>query len=151
MEPPPRKDVQDDHSELGDAIAVLRAAEARGKAANERTARKPLDEDDEPVAAQPQARQRAQPRQPRADATPEPAPVAANESWSSRSQSVWPKVLGASALALVIGAGLGYVYGTTPELGASRAKIQLTAQGETQLKVERDLKGRRFTTSSASR
>lgn len=145
---PGNKRAPEQELSLDDALAVLHAAEARGKAANARSAREMVDEEDDESAADPAPirEQGLKPLSLRTEAPAAPAEsrarVAANESWSARSQSLWPKVLGAAVLALVIGTGLGYVYGTSPGAGASKGKIQVTPEGGTQLRYERELKGK---------
>jgi hypothetical protein len=73
---------------------------------------------------------------------PEKAPVAANESWSSRASSVWPKVGGAAVFALIVGAGVGFFFGKQPQMAPASAKIQTTAQGGAQLKIDQQLRQR---------
>jgi hypothetical protein len=124
---------------LDDAMAVLRAAEARGKVANERTARAIPRSDEQPGMDRQRTGAGSKPLPIRTEAPAAPEPVAANESWSTRSRDGWPKVLAAAAVALIVGGGLGYIYGTAPESGASKAKIQVTPDGGTRLKAAQEL------------
>ena len=138
----PREDKEQNLS-FEDAMATLRASEARGKAAAVSTERA---EKDEPVRFEGQPQRPApEPRQSTWQASPDipPAePLAANESWTARSRQVWPKVAVAAALALFVGTAVGYLAGKTPSAEASRASIATTPEGGAQLRFDYNLNKR---------
>ena len=155
---------------IDEAMAILRAAEPRNAPANDRPIRAKIDEDAPSRVSPARAAIRPLPRETAGassplryaqderlqslsplhgrnepldrDAAPEKARVAANESWSARASSVWPKVAGAAVFALIVGAGVGFFFGQQPQLPPASAKIQTTAQGGAQLKIDQQLSQR---------
>jgi hypothetical protein len=139
---------------IDEAMAILRAAEPRNSPGNDRTIRAKIDEaapsqvSPARAAFKPLPGERAGPSTPlryaqdERLAAPEKAPVAANESWSSRASSVWPKVAGAAVFALIVGSGVGFFFGKQPQMPPASAKIQTTAQGGAQLKIDQQLSQR---------
>lgn len=147
-EPEPRQTRTDQNDQLNvdEAFSILRAAEAKGKAAAERAEREPARAVD--------AEERA-PLHMREDVTPphgassapelpvyETAPTAPRSEGSTQSQTMWPSILIAALLALAIGTAVGYVMSRNPDTAASGATVQVTGQGATQLLVDYDLRTR---------
>lgn len=126
-----------------DAMATLRASEARGKAAiNVDTS-----ERNEPVRfAREEPWEAPQPDQSALQVSPDVSPAepfaAANESWATRSSRAWPKVAGAAALALIVGTTVGYLAGKSPAAGTAGASIAATPEGGARLRFDYDLNAR---------
>ena len=138
--PVPRVDKEQNLS-FEDAMATLRASETRGRA-NVVNIERP--EEGKPSPRIEREAQRHKPESPQGAAQGSPKislsePLAANESWTTRSRKVWPKVAGAAALALCVGTAVGYLAGKTPSVGASRASIATTPEGGSKLRFDYEL------------
>lgn len=118
---------------IDDAFAVLRAAESKGRATSERDAAD-AEEARETDMALPLVERSARKRDSKYayDATLQP-------DWTGKARALWPKVAGAAAIALVVGTGVGYLVGRSPEPVASQAKIPVTPQGGAQLQFDYEL------------
>jgi hypothetical protein len=137
----PREEA-DQNLSFEDAMATLRASEARGKATTVQRA------DDAGSLPRVERQQHAPAYEARQALGSDPADVspaeslAANESWTTRSRKVWPKVAAAAGLALVIGSGVGYIAGKKPGGGAPAATIPTTPEGGARLRFDYDLQRR---------
>ena len=108
--------------DLDEAMAILRAAEQKSRAA----ATPGEDEEAAPEARQPRA------SSPRA----EPAPAV---QWATRSHATRTIAMAAAVAALAIGVAAGYVLGRGPSVKAPSAPIESSSNGGTQLRLERNL------------
>ncbi|HEX2829431.1 MAG TPA: hypothetical protein VHP37_24000 [Burkholderiales bacterium] len=123
--------------DLDEAMAILRASEQRA-AAPPRT-----EVDEEPKSAPRAWRSDDVPVQ-HADVhasqvTPREAHAASATSWASRSHGMRTFALVAAVAALVVGAAAGYFLGRSASLTTPSAVIESSAQGGTQLKLDRQL------------
>ena len=122
--------------DIDDAYAVLQAAEtkARANAARDAVDR---DEDDAPVQASLPVpavrRERSRSTGPARSAPPD---------WTARARAMWPRLAGAALIALVVGAGLGYLVGRSPATPAPQATIPVTPEGTAKLQFDYDLQAR---------
>ena len=121
---------------IDEAFALLRAAESRGRAAADRNAAEPDDDSRAPSlpnceSSTPTAKARVvstayEPSQPRVD-------------WAVRAKAAWPRALGAAAVALIAGVGLGYLAGHGPATRSTYAKIEISPHGGAQLRFDYEL------------
>lgn len=134
--------------DIEEAISVLRAAEASGKAAAERAAREARDEAD-PEAPQPQPQPLANSAAPvPATRAPARAPArrvaktaVAQADSPAQSGTFWSLLLIAASLALIIGTGVGYLMGRGDDAIAV-AKIQSSPEGGARLRPDYELRKR---------
>jgi len=124
----------DDDLSIDDAFAVLRAAESKGRTLAGPHAPDP-DEDDAAFVSASASAGRSDAADARVTAPHfEPGP-----SWSAKARAVWPKVLAAGAIALVVGVGLGYIAGHAPMPPSTYAKIEVSPAGGAQLRFDYEL------------
>lgn len=118
---------------IDDAFAMLRAAESKGRASVER---------DAVCAEEAENSTRgltsAQPRTPKGKSQ-YPYDVTTPPDWTGKARALWSKVAGAAAIALMVGTGMGYMAGRTPEPVASQTKIPVTPQGAARLQIDYEL------------
>lgn len=134
-----------DSLDIDEAISILRAAEASGKAAAERAAREAQDEDDAEDPASlvdmaPRAKLKSS-TEPHLTPGTAQTTVTADADWSTRSRSVWSTGLIATSIALVVGTGVGYLMGRGNE-SASIEKIQSSPEGGARLRPDYNLRKR---------
>jgi hypothetical protein len=126
---------EDEKLGIDQAFALLRAAESKGRAAADRDA---LGEDEAETAAAP--RESLTALKSTSDARVMPfEPDAARADWAARARVVWPKMLCAAAIALIVGLGLGYVAGHGPKTAPTHTKIEVSPQGGAQLRFDYEL------------
>lgn len=142
----PKKTAElNDSLDIDEAMSILRAAEASGKAAAERAGGNAKDEDAAEDAAS--FVDMALPAKPKSanehHLTPRTAQttVTADADWSTRSRSVWSTGLIAASIALVVGTGVGYLMGRGNE-SASIEKIQSSPEGGARLRPDYNLRKR---------
>lgn len=121
--------------DLDDAFAMLRAAESKGRANAQRDAVDREETQSAVTAMTPASRSSHERKAQRSYAVSAPA-----SDWSGKARAMWPKVAGAAAIALIVGAGIGFLAGRTPEPVASLAKITLTPQGGARLQFDYELR-----------
>jgi hypothetical protein len=134
-EPAPDSRSADDDLGIDDAFALLRAAEAKGRTL---AGRHVIDRDGDGAASgRAVTSERSSTTDERVTASHfEPE---AGRDWSAKASAVWPKVLAAGTIALVVGAGLGYVAGYTPMPPSTHAKIEVSPAGGAQLRFDYEL------------
>lgn len=125
-----------------EAAFALRAAEAEGPAAARNTvpengAAEALASGHSSTTLQPTRCSRAS--ETREVASVAGAPAARND---CAARAGWLKIVGAGAIALIIGAGVGYIAGTGLVSDMSHAKIEISPNGGTQLRLEYELQRR---------
>ena len=120
--------------DIDDAFAMLHAAESKGR---ENAQRDAIDREEAESAATALMPAHRSGRRRETQSAYEPS--AAAPEWAGKARSMWRKVTGAAVIALMVGAGVGYVVGRTPDPVASQAKIPLTPQGGAQLQFDYEL------------
>jgi len=125
--------------EIDEAFSILRAAESQGRAAERHAV-------DEAVASAP-VTERGSLRPLRWPDDHRRAPTArgaapAGADWSGRARDLWPRVVGAAVIALIVGTGVGYIAGKGTPPGGTQAKIPVTPQGGAQLQFDYELEKR---------
>lgn len=132
---------------IDEAVALLRAAEARGKAASERAAREARDDGESEMPRVPLAGAGALPvvaqrrdielaKVPRAPVRP-----AVPDEWSAKSATFWMILLIVSSVALAVGTGVGYLMGRDQSAPAA-SKIQTSPEGGARLRADHELRKR---------
>jgi hypothetical protein len=128
--------------DLEEAYSMLRAAEVKGAGEQQRgsfDSVSPVEEQKRATAAPtaPQQQPTAQP------VSPEPAVQrsGAGADWATKSHRPRSIAVGAAVLALVVGIGVGYVAGRSPDRGVS-AQTGASQQVSPQLKLDYDLRKR---------
>ena len=132
-------DARNDDLSLDDALALLRAGER--KAATSDTTRNTLDPDEDDDRSIAPKRTAVAPRSRDVEVKPLEAP-APTQGRSRRHRRMLARICAVGAIALALGAGIGYIAAQKRDVARAAAEAQTSAQGTAGLRIDYSLRKR---------